>query len=150
MPGSLGVRPSVPEKPANNPAAGKATGEPSRRVTGQRAEGSTAASWCWCLWTQGKHAVFLLYAFSEPRTSCGQEQLKNSLYFSNIFQHIGVTVQCVTSPLCPVKEPRSARPVRHSGPASSGVLPTKRNPDVYRLALSPKTSTVVPDGAPQT
>ena len=82
---ALGVRPSVPEKPANNPAAGKATGEPSRRGTGQRAEGNTAASWCWCLWTQGKHAGFLLYASSEPRTSCGQEQLKNSLYFSNIF-----------------------------------------------------------------
>ena len=99
---------------------------------------------------QGKRGVFLLYAFPEPRTSRGQEQLKNSLYFSYIVEHIRVTVQCVTIPLCPVKEPRSARPVGHSGPASSGVLPTKRNPDVYRLTLSPKTSTIVPDGGPQT
>lgn len=35
-------------------------------------------------------------------------------------------------------------------PASSGVSPTKRNPDVYRLSLSPKTSAAVSDGGPQT
>ena len=43
---ALGVQPSGPEKPANNPAAGKATGEPSNRSlgTGQRAEANAAAS----------------------------------------------------------------------------------------------------------